>query len=78
MGGCSPSALRHVMHTLERPIVATAAVWEQAGIAHGERRPVIGAVDATFLQRMMLVCMDLCSGSVLLEEVAVDRRYATW
>ena len=29
--GCSPSALRSVMHTLERIILDTAAAWEQEG-----------------------------------------------
>src|SRR5262245_43972727 len=48
--GCSPSALRSVIHTLERLLLDTAAVWEKEGIAHGEIRPVIGAVDETFLQ----------------------------
>jgi hypothetical protein len=60
--GCSPSALRSVMPTLERIILDIAAAWDQEGIAHGERRPIIGAVDETFLQRMMLVFMDLASG----------------
>lgn len=50
------------MHTLERLILETAAAWEKEGIAHGEIRPVIGAVDETFLQRMMLVFMDLATG----------------
>jgi hypothetical protein len=76
--GCSPSALRRVMHTLERIILETAVAWEQEGIAHGEIRPVIGAVDETFLQRMMLVFMDLASGYLLMEEMAVDRSYDTW
>jgi len=76
--GCSPSALRTVMHTLERLILETAAAWEQEGIAHGEIRPVIGAVDETFLQRMMLVFMDLATGYLLMEEVAVDRSFDTW
>lgn len=76
--GCSPSALRTVMHRLERLLLATAAAWEQDGIAHGEIRPVIGAVDETFLQRMMLVFMDLATGYLLMEEVAVDRSFATW
>lgn len=76
--GCSPSALRCVMHTLEQIIAETAAVWEQEGVAHGEIRPIIGAVDETFLQRMMLVFMDLASGYLLMEEVAVDRSYDTW
>src|SRR5215467_5495748 len=64
--GCSPSALRWVMHTLERLILETAATWEKEGIAHGEIRPVIGAVDETFLQRMMLVFMDLATGYLLM------------
>lgn len=76
--GCSPSALRRVMHTLERIILDTAAAWEQEGVAYGEIRPIIGAVDETFLQRMMLVFMDLASGYLLMEEVAVDRTYDTW
>jgi hypothetical protein len=76
--GCSPSALRHVMHTLEHLILETGAAWEQEGIAHGEIRPVIGAVDETFLQRMMLVFMDLATGYLLMEEVAEDRSFGTW
>jgi hypothetical protein len=76
--GCSPSALRRVMYTLERLILETAAAWEKEGVAHGEIRPVIGAVDETFLQRMMLVFMDLASGYLLMEEVAADRSYPTW
>jgi len=76
--GCSPSALRCVMHTLERLILETAATWEKEGIAHGEIRPVIGAVDETFRQRMMLVFMDLATGYVLMEEVATDRSFDTW
>jgi len=76
--GCSPSALRSVIHTLERLLLETAAAWEKEGIAHGEIRPVIGAVDETFLQRMMLVFMDLATGYLLMEEVAADRSYDTW
>jgi hypothetical protein len=76
--GCSPSALRGVMQTLERLILETAAAWEKDGSAHGEIRPVIGAVDETFLQRMMLVFMDLATGYVLMEEVATDRSFDTW
>ena len=66
------------MHTLERLILETATAWEKEGIAHGEIRPVIGAVDETFLQRMMLVFMDLATGYLLMEEVAEDRRFDTW
>ena len=48
---CSPNTLRTLMHLLERLILEIAAAWEQDGIAHGEIRPVIGAVDETFLQQ---------------------------
>ena len=76
--GCSPSALRRVMRTLERHVLDTTAAWEKEGIAHGEIRPVIGAVDETFLQRMMLVFMELATGYLLMEETALDRSYETW
>jgi hypothetical protein len=76
--GCSPSALRHIMHTLEALILETGAAWEQEGIAQGEIRPVIGAVDETFLQHMMLVFMDLATGYWVMEEGAEDRRFDTW
>jgi AcrR family transcriptional regulator len=76
--GCSPSALRHIMHTLEALILETGAAWEQEGIAQGEIRPVIGAVDETFLQHMMLVFMDLATGYLVMEEGAEDRRFDTW
>ena len=66
------------MGTLERLALETTAAWEQAGIAHGEIRPVIGAVDETFLQRMMLVFMELATGYLLMEEIAADRSYETW
>src|SRR5262245_33264472 len=76
--GCSPAALRRVMQTVEAGLLATAEAWEQEGCASGEQREIIGAVDETFLEQMMLVCMDLRTGYLLLEEVADDRTYATW
>src|SRR2546427_5566076 len=76
--GCSPSALRGVMQALEHVILEAAAAWEHEGRAAGEVRPIIGAVDETFLERMMLVFMDLVSGYLLFEEIAEDRTYSTW
>ena len=76
--GCSPSALRGLMHELEHVILETAATWEHEGIKGGEVRPIIGAADETFLQHMMLVLMDLVSGYLLVEDVAEDRTYETW
>jgi hypothetical protein len=76
--GCSPSTLRAVMEQLEALILETTEGWEREGIAQGQIGPIVGTVDETFLQRMMLVFMDLVSGYVLLEEVATDRTYETW
>jgi IclR helix-turn-helix domain len=76
--GCSPTALRGVMQTLEKMIVETAQTWEKEGVTAGEAREIIGAVDETFLEHMLLVLMDLPSGYLLVEEVAADRTYATW
>jgi len=76
--GCSPSALRGLMDVLAQAPLETAQAWEREGIAAGESRPIIGAVDETFLERMVLVFMDLVSGSLLCEEVAQDRTYDTW
>ena len=49
--GCSPSALRGVMQALEATLLETAAAWEQDGVAAGEVREIIGAVDETFLEQ---------------------------
>ena len=76
--GCAPRTLRVVMAQLESIIVETTEAWEREGIAKGQIGPIVGAVDATFLERLMLVCMDLVSGYVLREEVADDRTYETW
>jgi hypothetical protein len=76
--GCSPSALGRMMQALETAILATTEAWEHNGVATGEMREIIGAVDETFLQRMMLVFIDLVSGYLLFEEVAEDRSYDTW
>ena len=51
--GCSPSALRSVMQALERALLKTAGDWEQDGLADGEAREIVGAVDETFFEHMM-------------------------
>ena len=76
--GRSPTALRGVMQMVEATILETAAAWEQDGIAAGEVRDIIGAVDETFLEHLMLVLQDVSTGYLLLETVADDRTYATW
>ncbi len=76
--GCSPTALRGVMQALETAVGEIVEVWEKAGCADGEEREIIGAVDETFFEQMILVFMDLKTGYLLREEVAEDRTYCTW
>jgi hypothetical protein len=66
------------MAALAVAIEETARVWEQDGVAHGEVREIIGAVDETFLEQMILVFQDVCTGYIVQEEVADDRTSATW
>src|SRR5437899_6842461 len=65
--GCSPSALRGVMHALEHVILETATAWEHEGATAGEVGPIIGAGEETFLEHVMLVFIELVSGLVLVE-----------
>src|SRR5216684_4732387 len=76
--GCSPGALRHVMQALEAMALETAETWEQEASAAGEVREIIGGVDETFLERMMLVFQDLPTGYLVLEDMADDRTFTTW
>jgi hypothetical protein len=59
-------------------IEETAQVWEHDGVAAGAVREMIGAVDETFLEQMLLVFQDVPTGYMVQEEVADDRTYATW
>ena len=63
---------------MEHAIRETTATWEREGMAEGEGTPIIGAVDATCLSRLMLVWMDWASGAVRVEAVASERTEATW
>jgi hypothetical protein len=76
--GCSPSALRSLMQKVEVTLVEMGQRWEQEGVESGKVREIVGGVDETFLQLLMLVFLDLPTGYLILEEVAEDRSYDTW
>jgi len=66
------------MEALAVTIEETAQVWEQDGVTAGEVREMIGAVDETCLEQMLLVFQDVPTGSMVQAAVADDRPYATW
>ena len=76
--GSSPTAIRTLLQGLETIVIETATSWEQEGVSHGQARDIIGAVDETFFEQMLLVFVDLPTGYIVMEEVAEDRRYVTW
>jgi hypothetical protein len=51
----------------------TAGRWEKDGGETGEGREIIGAVDETFLEHMILVFQDVPTGDIVQEEGADDR-----
>jgi len=59
-------------------MLETAAAWEQAGIAAGEGREMMGAMDETCLEPMILVCQEVPPGYIVQEEVADERTSAPW
>jgi hypothetical protein len=74
--GCAPSALRRVLPALEAASLATAGRGEQDGRAGRAGRESMGAVAETFLERMILVCMDLGTGDLRVEAGAEERTDA--
>ena len=61
-GGGAPSAWRGVRQAVEPVLLATAAAGAPAGRARGEGRAILGAVDAPFWERLLLVCRALSTG----------------
>jgi hypothetical protein len=66
------------MQKVEGILVEMGQRWEQEGVESGNVREIVGGVDETFLQLLMLVFLDLPTGYLILEEVAEDRSYDTW
>jgi hypothetical protein len=66
------------MQTLAQAIVEMGHAWEQDATTAGEGPEIMGAVDATCLERLLLVLLDLPTGYLLLEEAVEERRYAPW
>lgn len=62
---------------MEAALRETAGAWEKDGRARGEVRESSGAVEETFLERMLLVFRDLPTGDLLRAEVAEERTSAT-
>lgn len=76
--GISPTALRGVQQRLEASIVEYGAIHQTQGAQSCGPKEIVGGVDETFLDQMVLVMLDLPSGYLLLEEFSSDRTTQTW
>ena len=56
------------MQGLEPILLETGHAWEQNVTVGGEVPAIIGAMDETFLEPLLLVCLALPRGKLLLEE----------
>jgi hypothetical protein len=74
----SPTALRSLGAQMETVIMAYPAEQEQRRGQAACRGKIIAGADETFFDQVILVMMDLVSGSIVLEEAADNRTYGTW
>jgi AcrR family transcriptional regulator len=76
--GISPTALRGVQQRLEALIVTYGQEQQAHGLKAGQPQDIVGGVDETFFEQMVLVMLDLVSGYLLLEEFSSSRTTQTW
>jgi AcrR family transcriptional regulator len=76
--GISPTALRRVQEELESLIMEYGKVHQEQGAKTCGPKEIVGGVDETFFEQMVLVMLDLSSGYLLLEEFSSERTTQTW
>jgi len=77
--GLSPSSVRKLQGQVESVIVKFGEEQVKSAISSREEPlEVVGGVDETFFEQMVLVMMDIPSGYILLESYADERTSATW
>ncbi len=79
--GVSPSSLFRLTSTIEGVILTYKETYEHQkeglaclGVARRQAHAIVGA-DETFFEQVILVMMELSSGSILLEEPAAVRTF---
>lgn len=76
--GISPSALRGVQKKVEALIIEYGEVHQKQGAETSDPLEIVGGVDETFMDQMVLVMLDLPSGYLLMEEFSPNRTTQTW
>ncbi|MCP5014226.1 MAG: hypothetical protein GY938_02965 [Ketobacter sp.] len=76
--GISTTALKGVRKQLEKHIIEYGRVHQEQGAKASGPREMVGGVDETFFEQMVLVMLDLPSGYLIMEEFSGKRTFKSW
>jgi len=76
--GISTTALKGVRKQLEKHIIEYGRVHQDQGAKASGPRQMVGGVDETFFEQMVLVMLDLPSGYLIMEEFSGQRTFKSW
>ncbi len=76
--GVSATALRGVQSQIEEQVIKYGQIHSQEGAQASTQLEIVGGVDETFFDQMVLVMLDLVSGYALCEEFSESRTTETW
>lgn len=75
--GVSTSSIKIMRKKIEQFIIEFQEIHQLSEMS-AKPLKIVGGVDETFFEKMILVLMDLSSGYIFFEEVSDDRTYKTW
>ena len=75
--GISAPSIKTMRKKLEKLIIEFQEIHQFSDMS-GKPLKIVGGVDETFFEKMILVLMDLSSGFIFFEEASDNRTYKTW
>jgi len=75
--GVSVSSIKTMRKKIEKLIIEFQEIHQSSDISEKPLK-IVGGVDETFFEEMILVLMDLSSGFIFFEEASDNRTYKTW
>jgi hypothetical protein len=75
--GASPTTIKDYINKVQDLLEKYEKDQQSQGLAQKTLK-IVGGVDETFFDMMVLVFMDLASGYIFVEEASEDRSYDTW
>jgi len=75
--GVSASSIKTMRKKIEKLIIEFQEIHQSSDMS-AKPLKIVGGVDETFFEEMILVLMDLSSGYIFFEEASDNRTYKTW